>query len=620
MKNILLLTFVLFSCLSIGQVKPDVPVRNPQDIPVKNPQSQNQTRRTTNSSIGIGIDLGGLIRSIKRNKNCNQVEIIFPSNKTKFIADKTIPPIFRWKSSKTDLVVGYKIELVQIINKEKIILYQGETKETQFSWPEEVAWRGASAGKLKYEFFVMAIVSNGEKCGNDVSGVEFTVTTENPVIADTVVDNTTKKTGGGGFEAEYSGVIAPTQQANQNGIIALTPRNGASYQIGNLPDFTWRTTRMIEGANYKLEVFEVLPGNKLERIQIEENLGDTPMLSASRCACKKLADHLVSLRVGTTKDSQPRGGNYMWKVTETKTGISSNPSYFSVSSCDVDLQISNETIECLGYEGANRKYKICFSSTYQSRTGDLTYNNAGSGLFVYDQNNSTIAATLVGSNMSLQTQMGSTSSTVNYCFEVLVPAGVTSIGFGLQGDDLDPTPVTCQPGASLNFDTLPNCLCDACDGVQADISNFTTSTQSNSINLSGSITANVPVYGIEVQVVSYAFNAQPGGCTAGVTDLEHSGMILLGQSSINNNTQLQAYNLIGIPNNTNATKAVRYTTGSPVSGSIPISLDMGLPMPLTGLDASCCTINYRVCLQFKIYTDRGICKSCAFEKCIDFTN
>lgn len=620
MKNILLLNFVLFSCLSIGQVKPDVPVRNPQDVPVKNPQSQSQTRRTTNSSIGVGIDIGGIINSIKKKKNCNQVEIVFPPNKTKFIDEKATPPTFRWKSSKPNLVVGYKIELVQIIDKEKIILYQGETTENQFRWPEDINWPEAKFEKIEYQFFVMAIVSNGEKCGNDITGIELTVTTEKPVIAATDADNTTKKTGGGGFEAEYSGVIEQAQQANQNGIIALTPRNGASYQIGELPDFTWRTTGIIEGANYTLEVFEVLPGNKLERIHVEENLSDTQMPNAKVGKLKSLADHLVNLRVGITKDSQPRGGNYMWKVTETKTGISSNPSYFSVSSCDVDLQISNETIECLGYEGANRKYKICFSSTYQSPTGDLTFSQTGSGLFVYDQSNSPIAATLVGNSTSLQTQMGSTSSTVNYCFEVLVPVGVTSIGFGLQGDDLDPTPVTCQPGASLNFDTLPNCLCDTCNSVQADISNFTTTTQSNSINLSGSITANVPVYGVEVQVVSYTFNAQPGACTAGVTDLEHSGMILLGQSSINNDTQLQAYNLIGIPNNTNATKTVKYTFNSPMSGSIPIHLDMGLPMPLPGLDASCCTISYRVCLQFKIYTDKGVCKSCVFEKCTDFTN
>lgn len=617
--KLLLIALISYTWLS-AQEKPDVPVKETRDVKTS---TKTQKTSSTTSGVGISVDLGGLIRSFKKNKNCNQVEIIFPSNKTKFIADKTIPPIFRWKSSKPDLVSSYKIELVVYNGKEKTILYQGETKETQFSWPEEVAWQGVNAGKIKYEFFVMVIVSNGEKCGNDVTGIELTVTTENPVIADTVVDNTTKKTGGGGFEAEYSGVIEQAQQANQNGIIALTPRNGMSYQIGELPDFTWRTTGIVEGANYKLEVFEVLPGNKLERIHVEENLSDTQMPNAKVAkfkAGKSLADTVKRNGNPQNDQPQPAAGNYMWKVTETKTGISSNPSYFSVSSCDVNLQISDETIECLGYEGTNRKYKICFSSTYQSSTGDLTFSQTGSGLFVYDQNNSTIAATLVGSNTSLQTQMGSTSSTVNYCFEVLVPAGVTSIGFGLQGDDLDPTPVTCQPGASLNFDTLPNCLCDACSAVDADISNFTSTTQTNSMGLDGSITANVPVYGLEVQVVSYSYNAQPGACTAGVTDLEHSGMILLGQSSINNDTQLQAYNLIGIPNNTNATKVVKYTFNSPMNGSIPIHLDMGLPMPLPGLDAGCCTISYRVCLQFKIYTDEGVCKSCVFEKCIQFTN
>lgn len=604
MKNILLFTFLSISFLSTGQVNPDGTVKTPREVSTKTPKQQSQTQRNTSSSIGVGIDLGGLIRSIKRNKNCNQVEIVFPSNKSKFTADQTIPPTFRWNSSKPDLVVGYKFELVQIIDKEKIILYQEETAENQFTWPKDIAWQGEQTGKIRYEFYVMALVSNSEKCGNDVAGIEFTVTTESPVLASTQKESETKKTSG--YEAEYSGFTDRVNQTNQNGIIALTPRNGMSYQIDQLPDFTWKTSHMIEGANYKIEVFEVLPDNRLGIIHTEEKITDN-RLSVTKVAIFKAARAVA-------------GGNYMWKVTETNTGLSSGPSYFSVSACDIDLQLSNETIECLGYEGENRKYKICFSSTYQSSVGDLTFNHAGSGLFVFDQSNNPLTPTLVGQNTNLQTQTGSSLSTVNYCFEVLVPVGVTGIGFGLQGDDLDPTPVICQPGATLNSDTLPDCLCDQCDAVNTDISNFTPTTQANSINLNGSITANVPIYGIEVQVVSYTYNAQPGACTAGVTDLEHSGMILLGQSSINNDTQLQAYNLIGIPNNTNATKAVKYMFNSPMSGSIPIHLDMGLPLPLPGLDNGCCTINYRVCLQFKIYTERGLCTSCVFEKCIEFTN
>ncbi|NCT16496.1 MAG: hypothetical protein GW774_14705, partial [Flavobacteriales bacterium] len=319
-----------------------------------------------------------------------------------------------------------------------------------------------------------------------------------------------------------------------------------------------------------------------------------------------------------SNEEQAGDGQYSWKVTETTTGASSNPHYFTVSQCEIDFTIANETIECLGFEGENRKYKICFSSTYQSSTGNLTY-SPPSGLFVYDQSNNPISATLVGSNTSLQTQVGSPQNTINYCFEVLVNSSVISIGFGLQGDDLDPTPITCQPGASLVIGTLPNCLCDTCDTVLVDISNFVATTLANSINLSGSITPNIPIYGVEVQVVSYSYDAQPGACSVGVTGIENSGVILLGQSSINNDTQLQAYNLPTY-NNLQITKAIKYVSQVSLNGSIPINLDLGLPMPLPGLDGSCCTINYKVCLRFKVYTEREGCTSCVFDYCFEFTN
>jgi len=226
----------------------------------------------------------------------------------------------------------------------------------------------------------------------------------------------------------------------------------------------------------------------------------------------------------------------------------------------------------------------------------------------------------------LVTQTGATTSTVNYCFEVLVNSSVTSIGFGLQGDDLDPSPVTCQPGASLVIDELPNCLCDDCDKTTLDYSNFTVSPQGiagNQYNIAGNITANVPIYGVEIQIQSYSYTAAPAACSNGVTSIEESGMILLPSTSINNVTNLQLFNETqsGSPNtNNNASKTVKYISTSPLSGAIPVNLTVGLPGPLPGFDATCCTMNYRVCVKIKIFYDKEGCKSCSFTKCIDFTN
>ncbi|MDZ4148611.1 MAG: hypothetical protein U1C58_10035 [Flavobacteriaceae bacterium] len=616
-------TFLLLTFFSIGFAQEGT-TKDVKQPPRETKSTNNTNSTTTTGGVGISLDLGGIFRSIKKNKNCNQVEIVFPVNKSKFTTDNTDALIFRWKSSKPELVSSYKIELVSIEGKEKTILYQGETNQTQFSWPEEVAWHGdTAAGKVKYEFYVMAIANNADKCGNDVDGNEFSATTENPVVADTDEDlthdsikippqdgkNQTREVGAGQIteilKRQYQDTVI---QNNKDKIIALTPRNHASFKKEKLPDFTWSVDRIIEYPNFKIEISEILPNGSTEVIFVRDNIKE------SRLLAKEVISKLKN-------DAQ-----YSWKVSETSTGLSSNPSFFSTGSCDVDLQITNETIECLGYEGGNRKYKICFSSTYQSSTGDLTFANSGSGLFVYDQSNNPISATLVGSNTSLQTQIGSATSTVNYCFEVLVNAGVTSIGFGLQGDDLDPTPVTCQPGASLNIDRLPSCLCDDCDSINLDYSNFTVSPQGtagNQYNIAGNITANVPIYGMEIQIQTYSYTAAPAACSNGVTSIEESGMILLPSTSINNVTNLQLFNETqsgSSSTNNNASKSVKYLSTTPLNGPVPINLTVGLPGPLPGFDATCCTMNYRVCVKIKIFYDREGCKSCTFTKCIDFTN
>jgi len=581
--------------------------------PPRHTQGTKTNRSSISSGVGISIDVGSIFRSLKKNKNCNKLEIVFPADKSTFKTDNTNPPTFQWKSSKPNVVVSYKVELVALNGEEKTILYQGETKETQFMWPEEVTWRadggytgGSGAGKANFEFYVMAIANNAEKCGSDVDKIAFTATTENPIAADKdeVVNNIVIKLPLQGGDNPSANIPS----GNQNKIIALTLRNNASFKKEKLPDFTWRVDRIIENPNFKIEILEVLPNGQTESIFIRENIKET------KFSAKEIVSKLKD-------DAQ-----YVWKISETSTGISSNPSFFTTGSCEVDLQITNETIECLGYEGENRRYKICFSSTYQSSTGDLTFANSGIQPFVYDQSNNPLSATLVSPNTSLQTQIGSTVSTVNYCFEVLVNPGVTAVGFGLQGDDLDPTPITCQPGASLMINELPNCLCDDCDKTTLDYSNFTVSPQGtagNQYNIAGNITANVPIYGMEIQIQTYSYTAAPAACSNGVTSIEESGMILLPSTSINNVTNLQLFNETqsgSSSTNNNASKTVKYLSTTPLNGSIPVNLTVGLPGPLPGFDATCCTMNYRVCVKIKVFYDKEGCKSCTFTKCIDFSN
>lgn len=318
-------------------------------------------------------------------------------------------------------------------------------------------------------------------------------------------------------------------------------------------------------------------------------------------------------------------GMYRWQVSEVGTGLQSTAQFFSVGSCQIEFHIQNDTITCLGYEGENRKYRICFESTYQSLSGDLTYTQPGSGLSLFDQNYNALSYTLVAPNTTLQTQAGgSTSSTVHYCVEVVVPPSVTGIGIGLQGDDLDPSPVLCQPGVALSLDELPECICEECDDLLVEIQDMQITSyneQANQFEFAGNLVANQQLYAIEVQVLSFAYSAQPTPCSSGISVLEESGMILRAGTTINASSDVQFMNSTANPNaNGNASKIIRYQDSGAMTGNIPMHIVVGLPGPIAGFDPSCCRLDYEVCFRILVYYDENTCKSCEFIQCFQFDN
>lgn len=317
-------------------------------------------------------------------------------------------------------------------------------------------------------------------------------------------------------------------------------------------------------------------------------------------------------------------GRYRWQVTELGTGMVTQVQFFAIGNCDIQFTIQDENISCLGYVGENRKYKICFNSVYTSASGDLTYTQSGTGLMVYDQANNPLTHALVAPQPTLVTQIGASSSSVQYCFEVEVPPSVTAIGIGLQGDDLDPGPILCQPGVGIVIDSLPECICEDCedmiltfDPVQISPSQ----TVAHAFSFQGDIQVNQPIYAVEIQVLSYQYSADPTPCSGGITTLEQAGMLLRNGSTINNSSNLNFYTSAGNPNsNPNASKVVKYMSNTAMTGNIPVNLQVGLPGPAAGFDADCCKMNYEVCFKIVVYYDQGNCKSCVFTKCFQFTN
>ncbi|GGK43641.1 MULTISPECIES: hypothetical protein [Flavobacteriaceae] len=396
----------------------------------------------------------------------------------------------------------------------------------------------------------------------------------------------------------------------QQKIIGVLPKNNSIFKNADeIKNFNWQVIgAKIANPQFIIEVTKIGSNQQPQRTFIEKTTSTS--LGATRIF----------------KESNLSDGQYRWKVTETTIGNSSDIMFFTFSNCEIDFAISNEEIECLGYEGENRKFKICFDSTYSSTSGDLTFANPGSGLSVFNQTYAALTYTMVSPNPTLLTQIGASISTVSYCFEVTVPASVTSIGFGLQGDDLDPSPVLCQPGVSANFDELPDCICDDCEEMELSFDNFNISlngASGNQFNFDGDINVNVPIYGIEFQIQSFSYTANPSACTEGVSNVEESGMFLMPGTTINGSSSFQLVNetASGSPSsNDNATKNIKYTSNSALTGAIPVNLTIGLPGPISGLDPSCCEIEYTVCIKVKVFYEESNCKSCDFTHCFNFNN
>jgi len=393
----------------------------------------------------------------------------------------------------------------------------------------------------------------------------------------------------------------PDKPESRRRIVLVSPANGETYGQGEQPrQFRWK----VLGGDYDNPEY-IVQVQKLG-VQSREYVGKTKetRIDAERLFGKDLPD-----------------GSYRWWVTEGHTGDKSPAWTFNKSSCDINFQLDSLQIECLGYEGNQRKFRICFQSDYASPTGDLTYNQTGSGIFVTDQSNASLNYTFV-QPAGLTTQPGS-GSTVQYCLDVWAGQGVHAITIGLQGDDLDPSPVICRPGVSTVLDSLPDCLCDDCDRIQIDASGLQVVEQNGQFFLDGSLQVNVPVYAVEFQWVSMQYSSNPPACSRGISGVETSGIFLQSGSSVNNDTQLQFFNenVSGLPaSNTSASHDVKYTSSSPMQGAIPVHLQMGVPGPLSGLDASCCSMQYQVCLRILVYYEDGTCKSCDMVQCITFNN
>jgi len=389
-------------------------------------------------------------------------------------------------------------------------------------------------------------------------------------------------------------------------IVLDQPRPHAVFRsVDEVPAFRWHVVgEPPADAQYRLEVFQLNDrGNIIRQVASASVVPGEPYhLPAEEKA--RLAN-------------VPQTTYYSWKVTETTTGTSSGQPQYSVSgSASCGTVTDSIHIECDGWDVQSGlpKYqvKICLTNNPTSGTSGCAV--------TYTSITSNSGGTI--SNTNVLPPQVSIGPYAHFCITfTYIPASLsqTTASFTTFGNWNDALHNTANV---LSTDSLPSCICRDCDSMNIQILNPQVQMQSadpHLFDITGAVQVNPQsVYAIEFSVQSFSFTATPGGC-AGVDSLEHDGMLVSNGTTVNgSNAGLVFGN--APTGNPNIFKLIKWISSSPVPAgtSIPFDLVIGLPAASGGIDPSCCRIDYRLCLQVKVYYDA--CRYCTKTICLQFSN
>jgi hypothetical protein len=371
-----------------------------------------------------------------------------------------------------------------------------------------------------------------------------------------------------------------------NGPDNLFPENKKTFTINEATKpITFRWTPVVpkpqEPVTYRLKVWQLMQGqNSSEAMRTNK-----PIVT------KDVADITEASVAGiyTGPCRPPYLCDYIWNVeaitrqagAAPKTIGTSEATSFAVSNCDVNLSLKLKSVECLKSENGFNIYRICVATTYISPVYQLTYFNMGSGFSAYHPSY-TPTYTVSNVTPALQVQNTGPSTTVNYCVDVSVPVGQNIIKLGLQGDDKDPGPIVCQPGAELDID-LPPCKCNACDSVKIQVVQKDLKFDaSGNIILNTTISASPkPVSSIKAELVYYEYKPESDDCMLCNKDSRTFGNFGTG----------------------NHTQEWNFTPPQNLSNGEPASMIITVPPTV-----NCCDAKIRWCIRYVVtFEDCTVC-------------
>lgn len=420
-------------------------------------------------------------------------------------------------------------------------------------------------------------------------------------------------------QSAVADILIPQQQQQQNDyrIVLVAPLKQHFEDIRNLKEFRWKIAGQPRTKpDYTLEIIaeQQMPNGQTtpKVIYRKEGLG---------AAESWRTDESFYRAVDNSKQLQ-----FTWRVIDKANKKDSETGTFSLKCCRLELDLQISSVRCLGFQNGKFRYEICFNSIYNALCPQtpLTFNQAGSGLFITQTNGSPFAPGTI-TNQSLTPALTSQGppypNTKNYCLSFDAPTSVTDVLLTFQGDNLLMPPAICRPGVQDTI-KLEACRCKDCDNFNAqfNLTGVSQTSPSSPFKLTGNFVTNANVRRVDITVTHMSFtDAQH--CSNGVTNHQTAG-VFINSTPFLSTVNSQAVTLLEAAPANGAAKSLTAQWAIPTM-NIPVQLHLGLPVPFGNVSAECCPIKYKVCFKAEFFIDNGtgnFCTRCVREFCVEFSN
>lgn len=391
-------------------------------------------------------------------------------------------------------------------------------------------------------------------------------------------------------------------------IVLTSPTNGASFKSSKeIKKFTWK----VVGKPYEKPQFKVTL----------KTLGKNPKEYPISGRLIEIPGQSFEVEWPTVLPSLPEG-DYVWNVKETNSGDESGYHNLKIGTSSISMDFKNSTCSNPAFINGNVNY-----------TGEIELNNPGSSTItitsfdIFDWSNSP-ATNVSQVNCADFTTIPFTPITVapgssyTLCAQYSVPFGETDVYANVNFTQSDLPAGNTDDIA--NSDTLPNCICNTCDGWKFSNKSNTVTQSGNStmiINQSLQITGADPIKKVKAEIVYVNQDVNDPQCYTCTKEDEQMGLFTK-MGNITTAPGNWINNGIGHltdENNDNHGNQFVWDANDPQTGidfSTAQNIKLKVKLP-TASALDCCTSNYQVCVRYT-YTDIN-CKTCTTMVCYNFT-